>query len=244
MTDRIEGRNPVMEALLAGREIEKIYVSGSEGSIRKIIGMARDRKIPVSEVSKSRLDEMCETKAHQGVIAVITAHSYATVDDIIKRAKDKNEPLFVVILDEITDPHNLGSVLRTANGAGVHGIIIPKRNSVGLTGTVAKTSVGAVEYTPVARVSNIGAVIDRLKEEGVWFYAAHQDAEQSYCETDYSGGVGLVIGNEGKGISRLVKEKCDFLLSIPMLGEINSLNASVAAGILMYEVVRFKEKKK
>ena len=233
-----------MEALRAGREIEKIYVSGSEGSIRKIVAMARDKKIPVSEVSKSRLDEMCETKAHQGVIAVMTAHSYAAVDDIIKRAKDRGEPLFVVILDEITDPHNLGSVLRTANGAGVHGIIIPKRNSVGLTGTVAKTSAGALEYTPVARVANIGAVIDRLKEEGVWFYAAHQDAKQCYCETDYSGGVGLVIGNEGKGISRLVKEKCDFLLSIPMHGEINSLNASVAAGILMYEVVRFKEKNK
>lgn len=240
MSDRIEGRNPVLEAIKAGREIEKILVSGREGSIRKIVAIAREKSIPVQEAHKAKLDELSETGAHQGIIALVPTHSYATVEDILQRARDKGEPPFIVILDEITDPHNLGSVLRTANGAGAHGVIIPKRNSVGLTSVVAKTSAGAVEYTPVARVSNLASTIDKLKAEGVWFYATHQDGEQSYSEVDYSGGVGLVIGSEGKGISRLIMEKCDFLVRIPMLGEINSLNASVAAGILLYEVVRQK----
>ena len=236
--DKIEGRNPVTEAIKSGREIDKLLVSSKEGSIKKIVAMAKERGIVVQEVVKSKLDELSDTGAHQGVIALVAAHSYATVEDILKIAEDKGESPFIILLDEITDPHNLGSILRTANAVGAHGIIIPKRRSVGLSSVVAKTSAGAMEYTPVARVTNLAQTIDALKEKGVWFYATHQDAKQSYTEVDYKGGVGIVIGSEGHGVSRIVAEKCDFLISIPMKGEINSLNASVAAGVIMYEALR------
>lgn len=236
--DKIEGRNPVTEAIRSGREIDKLLVSAKEGSIKKIVAMAKERGIVVQEVVKSKLDELSETGAHQGVIALVAAHSYATVDDILKVAQDKGESPFIILLDEITDPHNLGSILRTANAVGAHGVIIPKRRSVGLSSVVAKTSAGALEYTPVARVTNLAQTIDGLKEKGVWFYATHQDAKQSFTEVDYKGGVGIVIGSEGNGVSRIVAEKCDFLISIPMKGEINSLNASVAAGVVMYEALR------
>lgn len=236
--DKIEGRNPVTEAIKSGREIDKLLVSAKEGSIKKIVAMAKERGIVVQEVVKSKLDEISDTNAHQGVIALVAAHSYATVEDILKIAEDKGESPFVILLDEITDPHNLGSILRTANAVGAHGVIIPKRRSVGLSGVVAKTSAGALEYTPVAKVTNLAQTIDALKEKGVWFYATHQDAKQSYTEVDYKGGVGIVIGSEGHGVSRIVAEKCDFLISIPMKGEINSLNASVAAGVIMYEALK------
>ena len=234
--DKIEGRNPVTEAIKSGREIDKLLVSAKEGSIKKIVAMAKERGIVVQEVV--RLDELSETGAHQGVIALVAAHNYATVEDILARAEEKGESPFVILLDEITDPHNLGSILRTANAVGAHGVIIPKRRSVGLSSVVAKTSAGALEYTPVARVTNLAQTIDFLKEKGVWFYATHQDATQSYTEVDLKGGIGIVIGSEGNGVSRIVAEKCDFLISIPMKGEINSLNASVAAGVVMYEALR------
>ena len=236
--DKIEGRNPVTEAIKSGREIDKLLVSAKEGSIKKIVAMAKERGIVVQEVVKSKLDELSDTGAHQGVIALVAAHSYATVEDILKVAEDKGESPFIILLDEITDPHNLGSILRTANAVGAHGIIIPKRRSVGLSSVVAKTSAGAMEYTPVARVTNLAQTIDALKEKGVWFFATHQDAKQDYTEVDYKGGIGIVIGSEGNGVSRIVAEKCDFLIGIPMKGEINSLNASVAAGVIMYEALR------
>lgn len=238
MNDKIEGRNPVTEAIKSGREIDKLLVCAREGSIKKIVAMARDKGITVQEVAKPKLDELSETGAHQGVIALAAAHAYSTVEDILKSAEEKGEPPFIILLDEITDPHNLGSILRTANAVGAHGVIIPKRRSVGLSGVVAKTSAGAVEYTPVAKVTNLAQTIDALKEKGIWFYATHQDATVTYTEADLKGGVGLVIGSEGKGVSRIVAEKCDFLISIPMMGEINSLNASVAAGVVMYETLR------
>ena len=236
--DRIEGRNPVTEAIKSGREIDKLLVSAKEGSIKKIVAMAKERGIVVQEVVRTKLDELSETGAHQGVIALVAAHNYATVEDILARAEEKGESPFVILLDEITDPHNLGSILRTANAVGAHGVIIPKRRSVGLSSVVAKTSAGALEYTPVARVTNLAQTIDFLKEKGVWFYATHPDATQSYTEVDLKGGIGTVIGSEGNGVSRIVAEKCDFLISIPMKGEINSLNASVAAGVVMYEALR------
>lgn len=236
--DKIEGRNPVTEAIKSGREIDKLLVSAKEGSIKKIVAMAKERGIVVQEVVRTKLDELSETGAHQGVIALVAAHNYATVEDILARAEEKGESPFVILLDEITDPHNLGSILRTANAVGAHGVIIPKRRSVGLSSVVAKTSAGALEYTPVARVTNLAQTIDFLKEKGVWFYATHQDATQSYTEVDLKGGIGIVIGSEGNGVSRIVAEKCDFLISIPMKGEINSLNASVAAGVVMYEALR------
>ena len=236
--DKIEGRNPVTEAIKSGREIDKLLVSAREGSIKKIVAMAKEKGIVVQEVVRTKLDELSETGAHQGVIALVAAHDYATVEDILANAEQKGEKPFIILLDEITDPHNLGSILRTANATGAHGVIIPKRRSVGLSSVVAKTSAGALEYTPVARVSNLAQTIDKLKEQGIWFYATHQDATQAYTEVDLKGGIGIVIGSEGNGVSRIVAEKCDFLISIPMKGEINSLNASVAAGVIMYEALR------
>ena len=239
MTDKIEGRNPVAEAIKSGREIDKLFIAkGSEGSIGKIIALAKQSGIVIQSVDRMKLNELSETGGHQGVIAMVAAHSYATVEDILNRAADKGEAPFIVILDEVQDPHNLGSVLRTANAAGAHGVIIPKRRSAGLGATAAKVSAGAVEYTPVARVANITQTMEELKKQNIWFFGTHQDAQCDYTAADYSGGVGIVIGGEGEGMGRLVAEKCDFLVSIPMNGEINSLNASVAAGILMYEVLR------
>ncbi|WP_132244995.1 23S rRNA (guanosine(2251)-2'-O)-methyltransferase RlmB [Marinisporobacter balticus] len=242
-SDKIEGRNPVMEALRADREIDKIMITkGAEGSVKKIIGMAKDKGIIIQYVEKQKLDQISESHAHQGVIAFVAAHTYVEIEDILKKAEEKNEDAFIIILDEITDPHNLGSVMRTADAAGVHGIIIPKRRSVGLTGVVAKTSAGAIEYVPVAKVSNIAQTIELLKKEGVWIVGADMAGQKKHYEEDMKGKIALVIGSEGEGIGRLIKEKCDFLVNIPMKGKIGSLNASVAASILMYEVMRQKEK--
>lgn len=240
--DKIEGRNPVMEAIRAGREIDKLLVKKGnfEGSLVPIIRKAKEQGIIIQEVEKQKLDSMSETGNHQGVIALVAVHEYASVDEILKHAEEKGEEPFVIICDKITDPHNLGSILRTANCTGAHGVIIPKRSSVGLSSIVAKTSAGAVEYTPVARVTNLVQTIKSLKEKGLWIAGADMDGEEMYG-TNLTGAVGLVIGSEGEGISRLVKETCDFLVTIPMFGQIGSLNASVAASVLMYEVVRQKK---
>jgi len=236
----IEGRNPVIEAIRSDRPIEKILIAkgSKQGSIRKIKGMAKDKGIVIQHVNKSKLDSISRTNSHQGVVALVAEYKYRTVDDILDVAKKRNEKPFVIILDEIKDPHNLGAIMRTAECAGAHGIIIPKRRSVGLTPTVAKSSAGAIEYMPVARVSNIVYTIEELKEKGLWIYGADMDGEKNYYQEDLTGAVGLVIGSEGKGISRLVKEKCDFLVKIPMKGKVSSLNASVAASIMIYEVLR------
>ncbi|KXG74803.1 23S rRNA (guanosine(2251)-2'-O)-methyltransferase RlmB [Thermotalea metallivorans] len=244
-SDKIEGRNPVMEALKAEREIDKILVAkgAAEGSIHKIVGIAKERGIPIQYVERQKLDQLSESHAHQGIIAFAAAHAYVDVAHILKKAEEKGEDPFIVILDEITDPHNLGSVIRTAYAAGVHGVIIPKRRAVGLTAVVAKTSAGAIEYVPVAKVSNLAQTIDRLKERGLWIIGADMDGEKAYYENDLTGKIALVIGSEGKGIGRLIKEKCDFIIHIPMKGEVGSLNASVAAAILMYEVMKQRKGK-
>ena len=236
---QIEGRNPVLEALKSGRDIEKILIAkgNKEGSINKIIGIAKERKIVIQNVERNKLDTMSTTQSHQGVIAISSAYSYRSIDDILKLAEERNEDPFIIILDEIEDPHNLGAIMRTAECAGAHGIIIPKRRSVGLTSTVSKTSAGAIEYMPVARVTNINNAIDELKEKNIWIYGAHMEGSY-YYEQNLKGPVAIVIGSEGKGISRLTKEKCDFLIKIPMKGKVSSLNASVAASIITYEVVR------
>ncbi|WP_129599408.1 23S rRNA (guanosine(2251)-2'-O)-methyltransferase RlmB [Anaerophilus nitritogenes] len=244
MLDKIEGRNPVIEALKSDREIDKIMIlKGAEGSVKKIIGMAKDKNVVISYVEKQKLDQISESHAHQGVIAFVAAHKYSDLEDIFKKAETKGEDPFIIILDEITDPHNLGSIIRTANASGAHGVIIPKRRAVGLTGVVAKTSAGAIEYVPVCKVSNIAQTIDALKDRGVWIAGADMDGKKKYHEENLTGKIALVIGSEGKGISRLIKEKCDFLVNIPMKGEVSSLNASIAASILMYEVTRQREGK-
>lgn len=237
--DKIFGRNPVLEAIKSGREIDKIMIKkgGIEGSLNVIIKKAKQAGIIVTEVDKQKLDAICDGENHQGVVAYAAMHEYASVTDILNLAKQKGQPPFIIICDKITDPHNLGSIIRTANCVGAHGVIIPKRNSVGINMTVVKTSAGAVEYTPVARVTNIAQTIDSLKKEGVWVAGADMDGtEMTKC--DFCGALAIVIGSEGEGISRLVKEKCDFIASIPMFGQINSLNASVAASVLMYEAQR------
>ncbi len=239
-THQIEGRNPVREALKSKRPIEKILVAKGElsGSIGEIIRLAKEEKLVVQYVERSRLDEISLSHAHQGVIAMTSAHQYVQVEDILKVARDKGEDPFIILLDEITDPHNLGSILRTANASGAHGVIIPKRRSVGLTPVVAKSSAGAIEYVPVAKVPNIVQTIEYLKKEGLWIAGAETAGEQYYYQGDLKGPIGVIIGSEGKGIGRLAKEKCDFLLKIPMLGQVSSLNAAVAGAILMYEVRR------
>ena len=239
MNDRIAGRNPVLEALRSGREIDKIFVKKGqpEGSLRPLIKKARDRGIIISEVDRKKLDELSGGENHQGVVAFVSEIRYKTIDDILNAAKERGEAPFVVILDKITDPHNIGAIIRTAECAGAHGIIMPKRASAPINEIVAKTSAGAVEYANICKGTNLSAAIDKLKENGLWITGADMDGESMY-DIDFTGGVGLVIGSEGEGISRLVREKCDFIASIPMKGEVSSLNASVAAGILMYEVVR------
>ncbi len=239
MQDKIFGRNPVIEAIKNDREIDKILIKkgGIEGSINVIIKMAKEKGIIVQEAEKQKLDTLSDGENHQGVIAFAATHEYSSVKDILESASKKGHAPFVIICDKITDPHNLGSIIRTANCVGADGIIIPKRNSVGLNSIVAKTSAGAIEYTPVAKVTNIARTIDDLKKEGLWIAGADMDGEEM-CKTDLKGAVGLVIGSEGEGISRLVKDKCDFIVKIPMAGQINSLNASVAAGVLMYEILR------
>lgn len=235
----VAGRNPVLEILKTEREVEKIFILKGElkGSIKKIIGIAKDRNILIQEVDKDKLDSLAKGVAHQGVVALVSSYEYATVDDILNKAKKNDELPFIVILDGIEDPHNLGAIARTAECAGVHGIIIPKRRSAQVNETVYKASAGAVEHVLIAKVNNINNVIDELKEKGLWIYGADMDGDL-YFNTSLKGAVALVIGNEGKGISRLTKEKCDCLVKIPMVGRISSLNASNAAAVLMYEVVR------
>ena len=239
MSDQIEGRNPVLEAMRSGKNIDKLFLLDGcmDGPIRTIAREAGKHDTIVTYVSRERLDQMSETGMHQGVIAQASAYEYAEVEDILAKAEEKGEPPFLILLDDIEDPHNLGAIIRTANLAGAHGVIIPKRRAVGLTSTVARTSAGAVNYTPVARVTNLGKTIDELKKKGIWFVSADMDGELMY-KVNLTGPIGLVIGNEGSGVSRLVKEKCDMTASIPMKGDIDSLNASVAAGILAYEIVR------
>lgn len=235
----LEGRNAVLEAIRSGKTIDKVFVLEGchDGPVNTIVREAKKGDTIVSYVSKERLDNMSKTGHHQGVIAYAAAYEYATVDDILENAKSKNEDPFIFILDGIEDPHNLGAIIRTANLAGAHGVIIPKRRAVGLTATVARTSAGALNYTPVAKVTNISATIEELKKQGMWFVCADMEGETMY-KLNLKGSIGLVIGNEGEGVSRLVKEKCDFIAAIPMKGDIDSLNASVAAGVLAYEIVR------
>lgn len=237
----IEGRNAVLEAYRAGKTIDKLYVlkGCQDGPVNSILREARKHDTIVSFVAKERLDQMSETGKHQGVVAHAAAYEYAEVEDILKRAEEKGEPPFLILLDNIEDPHNLGAIIRTANLAGAHGIIIPRRRAAGLTATVAKASAGALNYTPVAKVTNLGTTIESLKERGLWFVCADMDGTPMY-ELNLKGAIGLVIGAEGDGVSRLVREKCDMTAQIPMRGDIDSLNASVAAGILAYEIVRQK----
>ena len=240
----IEGRNPVREAFRAGRTIDRLYVQDGlkDGPVLALVSKARKSDVIVTFVSKERLDEMSETGKHQGVVAQCAAYAYAEVEDLLERAREKGEAPFLFLLDDIEDPHNLGAIIRSANLMGAHGIIIPKRRAVGLTATVAKASAGALNYTPVARVANLSQTIEQLKKEGMWFVCADMDGELMY-DLNLTGPIGVVIGNEGSGVSRLVKEKCDFTARIPMNGEIDSLNASVAAGVLGYEIVRQRMKK-
>ncbi|TDT51267.1 23S rRNA (guanosine(2251)-2'-O)-methyltransferase RlmB [Fonticella tunisiensis] len=235
----VEGRNPVIEAIKSGRTIEKLYVAKGdlEGSIKMIISMAKDRGIVISEVDRRKLDELSRGGIHQGVLAVVSPYQYSSMDDILSYAEEKGEDPFVIILDEIEDPHNLGSIVRTANICGAHGVIIPKRRSALVTAAVAKASAGAVEYTKIAKVTNITQTIKKLKDRGIWVMGADMDGSIVY-ESNMKGPIALVIGSEGRGISRLVRENCDMIVSVPVKGQINSLNASVAAGIIMYEVVR------
>lgn len=236
---RIEGRNAVLEAFRSGKTIDKLYLQDGckDGPIQTILREAKKKDTIVNYVSRERLDMMSETGKHQGVIAMAAAYAYAEVEDILENARKKGEPPFVILLDNIEDPHNLGAIIRTANLAGAHGVIIPKRRAVGLTGTVAKASAGALNYTPVAKVTNLVATMKDLKDQGLWFVCADMDGTSMY-DLDLKGPIGLVIGNEGEGVGKLVKENCDFVASIPMKGDIDSLNASVAAGVLAYEIVR------
>lgn len=235
----IEGRNAVLEAFRAGKTIDKLFVLDGcqDGPVKSITREARKHDTIINYVTKERLDQLSETKKHQGVIAFAAAYHYAEVEDMLKAAEEKGEPPFLFLLDNIEDPHNLGAIIRTANLAGAHGVIIPKRRAVGLTATVAKASAGAINYTPVAKVTNLSTTIKELKERGLWFVCADMGGSSMY-QLDLKGPMGLVIGSEGEGVSKLVKENCDLVASIPMKGDIDSLNASVAAGVLAYEIVR------
>lgn len=237
--NKIEGRNAVLEAFRSGKTIDKLYILDGcqDGPIKTIAREAKKQETIINYVKKERLDQLSETGKHQGVIAVASSYEYATVEDILQRAREKGEPPFILLLDNIEDPHNLGAMIRTANLAGAHGVIIPKRRAVGLTAVVARTSAGALNYTPVAKVTNLKATMEQLKKEGMWFVCADMGGTL-YYDLDLKGSIGLVIGNEGEGVSRLVKENCDFVASIPMKGDIDSLNASVAAGILSFEIAR------
>ena len=239
MENKIEGRNAVLEALRAGKPIDKLYVLDGcpDGPVRTIIREAKKGDTIINYVKKERLDQLSETGHHQGVIAMAASYEYATVEDILEKAREKGEAPFIFVLDNIEDPHNLGAMIRTANLAGAHGVIIPKRRAVGLTPTVARTSAGAINYTPVAKVTNLKQTMEQLKKEGMWFVCANMDGTP-YYQMDLKGPMGLVIGNEGEGVSRLIKETCDFVASIPMKGDIDSLNASVAAGVLAFEIAR------
>lgn len=237
--DLIAGRNAIAEALRAGRAIDSLYVQRGErgGALQALVKKAKEAGATIKEADPKKLDYLCGGANHQGVVAVAAVKEYATVEDLFRRAQEKDEPPFFVVCDELEDPHNLGAILRTAECAGAHGVIIPKRRSVGLTYAVGKASAGAVEYLPVARVGNLPSLLEELKARGLWIYAADMDGAP-WCQTDFTGPTALVIGSEGRGVGRLVKEKADFVVSLPLKGNINSLNASVAAGILCYEVAR------
>lgn len=239
----IEGRNAVLEAFRSGKPIDKVFILDGcqDGPIRTIVREAKKHDTILNFVGKDRLSQLSETGKHQGVIAYAAAYEYADIEDMFKKAEEKGEDPFLILLDNIEDPHNLGAIIRTANLAGAHGVIIPKRRAAGLTATVAKTSAGALNYTPVAKVTNLAKTMEELKERGLWFVCADMGGESMY-RLNLTGPIGLVIGNEGEGVGRLVKEKCDFVASIPMKGEIDSLNASVAAGVLAYEIVRQRMK--
>lgn len=241
----IEGRNAVLEVFRAGKTIDKLFVLDGcqDGPVRTILREAKKTDCIVNFVKKERLDQMSETGKHQGVIAYAAAYEYGTVEEMLERAKEKNEQPFLILLDNIEDPHNLGSIIRTANQVGAHGVIIPKRRAVGLTATVAKASAGAINYTPVAKVTNLVKTMDELKKQGMWFVCGDMGGDSMYS-LDLTGPMGVVIGNEGEGVSRLVKENCDFVATIPMFGDIDSLNASVAMGVLSYEIVRQRMAKK
>ncbi len=235
----IEGRNAIIEAFRSGRTIDKLYIQDGlkDAAVQTVLREAKKKEVQVSFVSKDRLDGMSETKKHQGMIAIAAAYAYASVEDILQVARERGEDPFIFILDGIEDPYNLGAMIRTANLAGAHGVIIPKHRAVGLTASVARTSAGALNYTPVAKVTNISRTIEELRKEGLWFVCADMEGEVMYRQ-NLTGPIGLVIGNEGSGVSELVKKKCDFITSIPMRGNIDSLNASVATGVLAYEIVR------
>ncbi|MCQ2514917.1 MAG: 23S rRNA (guanosine(2251)-2'-O)-methyltransferase RlmB [Ruminococcus sp.] len=237
--DVIAGRNPVSEAIRSGRPIDKLMIARGEksGAVVGILAKAKEKQIPVKEVDRTKLDFLSGGAVHQGIIALAAVKEYSTVEEILEYAKSKDEAPFIVVLDEVEDPHNLGAIIRTAECAGIHGIIVPKRRSASLSYTVGKASAGAIEYMRVARVTNIAKLIDELKEQGIWVYGADMNGTD-YAQCDFSGACAIVIGNEGKGISRLVREKCDVIVSLPMKGKINSLNASVAAGILMYSAMK------
>lgn len=236
---KIEGRNEVLEALRAGRSIDRLYMqeNSNDGPLRTILSKAKEAGVVVSFISREKLNEMSETHRHQGVIACAAAFPYAEIDDMLRAAEEKGEKPFLVILDGIEDPHNLGAIIRTADIAGAHGVIIPKRRSSGLTATVMKASAGALNHVPVAKVTNLSRTIEALKEKGLWFVCADMDGESMY-RIDMKGPICLIVGSEGEGVSRLVKEKCDYVAKVPMKGHVQSLNASVAAGVLMYEAVR------
>lgn len=241
--DLIEGRNAVTEALRAGRAIDKIYIArgDTDKTLGYVASKAREAGIAVTECDRRKLDAMSVTKAHQGVIAVCAVREYCSVDDILAVAESRGEPPFVIVCDEISDPHNLGAIIRSAECAGAHGVIIPKRRSAGMTAIVGKTSAGAAEHMAVARVSNLPAALDTLKEKGLWVYGAAAEGASPLWKTDFSGSVCLVIGSEGEGLGRLITEKCDFLVSIPMRGAVASLNASAAAAIILYEILRQRQ---
>lgn len=244
ISDQVEGRNSVLELLESDNDINKLYVQSGEkhGAIIKIIAKAKEKKVVISEIDKNKLDQMSETHNHQGVIAIVPPYNYSSVEEILELAKSKNEKPFVIICDGIEDPHNLGSIIRTAECVGAHGVIIPKRRSAAVNATVNKTSAGAVAYVKVARVTNLNDTIKELQDNGVWIYGTDMDGTDNYNEVKYDSGVGIVVGSEGFGMSRLVKENCDFLVRIPMAGKINSLNASVSASIVMYEVMNQRKK--
>ncbi|MCQ2511492.1 MAG: 23S rRNA (guanosine(2251)-2'-O)-methyltransferase RlmB [Lachnospiraceae bacterium] len=237
--NRLEGRNAVLEALRSGRSVDKLYVQSGlqDGPIQTIIREAKKHDTIIKYLPKERLNQMSDTGNHQGVVADVASFEYSSVEDILQKARDKGEAPFIILLDGIEDPHNLGAIIRTANLAGAHGVIISKHRAAGLTSTVARSSAGALNYTPVAKVTNMGKTLDDLKKEGLWFVCADMGGTRMY-DLDLKGPIGLVIGNEGDGVSRLVKEKCDFIASIPMKGDIDSLNASVATGVLAFEIVR------
>ena len=242
--DQVEGRNAVIELLESGRDINKIFVSNGEknGSINKILAMAKEKRVIVTEVNRKKLEEMATTDNHQGVIAIVPPFEYCDIDDILECAKNRQEDPFILILDGIEDPHNLGAIIRTAETAGVHGVIIPKRRAAGVNSTVAKVAAGAVEHMNIARVNNINEAIRHLKENGVWICGTDIDTNTYYYNQDLTGPLGVVIGSEGFGMGKLVKENCDFLVKIPMKGKITSLNASVSTGIVVYEAVRQRSK--